>query len=217
VPHGAYICPSTRRFPVASRHPHKLAVDSVFASSKRKPVGRRPTENNHVTPSHVRERSNGGVAPPRVRRTRNRKFPPNRPFRGRGKPRRLRWGGCHSYPMEQPSSIYSFYKSCSLSFDLSVRPQIGINTEFDVCTFSRHERLLGLSYGTNFYQDMTVGVMAEPHFSSTPRSPEPHSRSSQQLTPVIAAVPQLPRSLERIHSNFHYSKTRLIRTHSTIS
>jgi Lrp/AsnC family transcriptional regulator, leucine-responsive regulatory protein len=74
---------------------HKLAVDSVFASSKRKPVGHKPTENNHVTPSPEQERSNGCVAPPPVRRTRNRNSPTEPPVGGRGKPRRLRRGGCH--------------------------------------------------------------------------------------------------------------------------
>ena len=91
----AYIRPSTRRFPRRVLTPHKLAVDSVFAPSKSKPVGCRPTENNQVTPSPVRDGSNGGVAPSRVCRTRNRKSPNEPPVGGRGKPTTSVVGGCH--------------------------------------------------------------------------------------------------------------------------
>jgi hypothetical protein len=91
----AYIYSSTRRFPVASRRSTNWQLTRCLPHQISKPVERGPTENNQVTPSPVRDRSNGGVAPPRVRRTRNRNLPTNRPFGGRGRPAPSGAGGCH--------------------------------------------------------------------------------------------------------------------------
>jgi hypothetical protein len=85
VPHGRISVRRRAGFPLRLDTP-KLAVDSVFASSKSKPVGRRPTENNHVTPSPEQERSNGYVAPPPARRSETVTLPPNRPLVGVGSP-----------------------------------------------------------------------------------------------------------------------------------
>ncbi len=90
-----HIYSSPRRSPVASRRSTNWQLTRCLPHQISKPVERGPTQNNQVTPSPVRDRSNGGVAPPRVRRTRNRTLPTNRPFGGRGRPASSGAEGCH--------------------------------------------------------------------------------------------------------------------------